>query len=71
MVHIDTEQSSAPSSQETSANAPPAKGDAWIMAQLRQVLSYRRALPAFSHGQIFYDYNLGKVRIAEAPNPAA
>jgi hypothetical protein len=71
MIHIGTAQASAPSSQESVGDTAPAKGDPFIIAQLLRALSYRRQLPAFSRGQMVWDFDLGKVRIADARDPAA
>lgn len=43
---------------------PNTKGDPEIVRQLRLALRYRRKLPAFSRGQLIWDFDLGKVRIA-------
>lgn len=48
-------------------DAPPinTKGDREIIGRLRKALGYQRELPAFSRGQMYYDFERGKVRIAD------
>lgn len=43
---------------------PNTKGDPEIVGRLLEALSCMRQLPAFSRGQMYYDFDLGKVRIA-------
>lgn len=59
MVQVASEHTEAP------IDHPVAKGDPEIIRQLRRVLSYGRRLPAFSRGQMIWDFDLGKVRIAK------
>lgn len=51
----------APTSQ------PNTKGDPEIIQRLREALGYRRQLPVFSRGRMYFDFDLGKVRVADVP----
>jgi hypothetical protein len=65
MDHRTTEPASAVIGHPAAEDAAPiAKGDPEIMLRLAEALSYRRALPAFSRGRMFYDFKCDRVRIA-------
>lgn len=51
-----------------------ANGDLWIVRELERVRLQRRllgGLPAFRRGQIYYDFDAGKVRVAPVEGGAA